>query len=201
LAGLWWKRADLSDVHKDCAHRGENRKRGSDVTLGDLLRLRLTWFAFSFFFFSTLVVGALQNYAPSLFRDLYGVSLATGTSALTAYLIGGAAGVATGGFFAGRDKGQEHLVAISFLASAVLALILALSLVPNWGLIGIMTAMGFGVGFSGPSRDMLVRKCAGARLGFWPRRGGAFHSHVLSRRLGERRQGTHHDAKFKVPSR
>jgi len=165
LAGLWWKRADLSDVQIDSAHNVEDRKRGSDVTLGGLLRLRLTWFAFSFFFLSTLVLGALQNFAPSLFRDLYGVSLATGTSALTAYLIGGAAGVATGGFFAGRDKGQEWLVTISFLAAAALALVLAFSLVPNWGLIGIMTLMGFGVGFSGPSRDMLVRRCTAARLG------------------------------------
>jgi len=64
------------------------RDRGRRVGLRDLIKLRLTWFAFTFFFFSTLVFGALQNFAPSLLRDLYGFSLAAATSALTAYLLG-----------------------------------------------------------------------------------------------------------------
>jgi MFS family permease len=135
------------------------------VTIAGLLKLRLVWFAFSFFLFSTLVLAALQNFAPSLMRDLYGLSLAAGASALTAYLIGGAAGVATGGFLAGGAKREERIVGLAFLASAVLAVVLAFSIAPGWTVIGVMALMGFGVGLAGPSRDMLVRKCAGARLG------------------------------------
>ncbi len=166
LATLWWKRAELSNaVTGEHATHGGHRQRGSGVGLRSVLKLRLTWFAFSFFFFSTLGFGALQNFGPSLLRHLYGLSLAAGTSALTAYLIGSAAGLATGGFLAGAARGQEKLVGFSFLCSAALAFVLSLSLVPGWTVIGIMALMGFGVGIAGPSRDMLVRQSTAARLG------------------------------------
>jgi MFS transporter, FSR family, fosmidomycin resistance protein len=158
LATLFWKRNELAGLVK-------RKERGSDVGVGDLLKLRLTWFAFSFFFFSTLIFGALQNFAPALLNDLYGLSLAAATSSLTAYLIGSALGLVTGGFLASAAKGQERLVGLCFLGSAVLALILASAVLPNWMVIGVMAFMGFGVGIAGPSRDMLVRQSAAARLG------------------------------------
>ncbi len=158
LATLVWKRERL-------ASQPTHRKHGGSVGLRGLLNLRLTWFAFSFFFFATVGFGALQAFAPSLLRDLYGLSLGAATSALTAYLVGGAAGLATGGFLAGAAKGQEKLVAFAFLCSAALALLLAFAIVPGWAVIGIMALMGYGVGIAGPSRDMLVRKSTAARLG------------------------------------
>jgi MFS family permease len=166
LAALWWKRGELSNaLAGELSSHEARRDRPGGVGLGALLKLRLTWFAFTFFFFSTLVFGALQNFAPSLLGNLYGLSLAAATSALTAYLFGSAAGLASGGFLAGATKGQEKLVGFSFLCSAALALLLAFSLVPGWAVIGIMAVMGFGVGIAGPSRDMLVRKSTAARLG------------------------------------
>ena len=165
LSGLWWKRDELSNALVDASRDTGKRARGSDVTVSGLLKLPLVWFAFSFFFLSTLVLAALQNFAPSLMRSLYGLSLAAGTSALTAYLIGGAAGVAMGGFLTGDNRNEERIVGLAFLTSAVLALILAFSLTPRWAVIGVMALMGCGVGLAGPSRDMLVRKCAAARLG------------------------------------
>jgi predicted MFS family arabinose efflux permease len=166
LTALWWKREELSDTLNHERARQESRaSKGGDVGLRGLLQLRLTWFAFSFFFFSTLVLGALQNFAPSLLRDLYGLSLAAGTSALTSYLVGGAVGLAAGGFLAGASKGQEKLVAFCYFCAAMIALLLAFSVVPGWSVIGIMAVMGFGVGIVGPSRDMLVRKSTAASVG------------------------------------
>jgi MFS family permease len=158
LVTLLWKRAELSGHVK-------RQERGSDIGVADLLKLRLTWFAFTFFFFSTLIFGALQNFAPALLNDLYGLSLAAATSSLSAYLIGSAAGLVAGGFLANTSKGQEKLVGLCFLGSASLALLLAFAIVPGWSVIGIMALMGFGVGIAGPSRDMLVRQSAAARLG------------------------------------
>ena len=160
LATLWWKREELAHQASD-----PETPRKKTTSIADLLRLRLTWVSFTFFFFYTLGFGALQNFAPSLLRDLYGLSLTMATSALTAFLVGGAAGLATGGFFAGAEKGQEKLVGLSFLGSAGIALILASVLVPGWAVIGIMVLMGFGIGIAGPSRDMLVRKSTVSRLG------------------------------------
>jgi len=160
LATLWWKREVLVQQAPDL-----ETPRKKPARIVDLLRLRLTWVSFTFFFFYTLGFGALQNFAPSLLRDLYGLSLTIATSALTAFLIGGAAGLAVGGFFAGAEKGQEKLVGLSFLASAAIALLLAAVIVPRSAVIGIMALMGFGVGIAGPSRDMLVRKSTVSRLG------------------------------------
>ena len=165
LVSLWWKRAELSNEPAgDLPGRGTHRK-GSSVRLVTVLKLRLTWLAFSFFFFSTLVFGALQNFGPSLLRDLYGLSLAAATSGLTAYLIGSAAGLVAGGFLTSAAGNQEKLIGFCFFGSAALALLLAFSVVPPWSVIPIMSVMGFGVGLVGPSRDMLVRQSAAARLG------------------------------------
>jgi MFS family permease len=160
LATLVWKRAELTDggpLHETPYKR--------TMAVRDLLALRLTWVSFSFFFFYSLGFGALQNFAPSLLQDLYGLSLAVATSALTAFLVGGAAGLAAGGFVAGTVKGQERLVGLAFLGSAGIALLFSSLIVPSWAVIGAMTLMGFGIGLAGPSRDMLVRKSTVSRLG------------------------------------
>jgi len=165
LSTLLWRSGDLSDALDARGSEHGNRKRSSGVSLFGLLKLRLTWFAFGFFFFSTLVLGALENFAPSLLRDLYGLSLAAATSGLTFYLVGSAAGLLVGGFLVSSDAGQEKLVGLCFLGSAALALLLAFAVAPSWSVIGIMAVMGFGVGIASPSRDMLVRKSTVARLG------------------------------------
>ncbi len=166
LALLWWKRDVLADeLSKDSPQADGKPKEKYEGSLLDLIKLPLVMFAFFFFFFSTLVFGALQNFAPSLFRELYGLSLAVATSALTAYLLGSAAGIATGGFLASGERGQEKLVTAVFLIGAVLAVVLALSIIPGWSVIGVMAVMGFCIGMAGPSRDMLVRKATAAKLG------------------------------------
>jgi len=160
LATLLWKRVELSEQAR--VHEREKKKSSS---IRDLLGQRLTWVAFTFFFFYSLGFGALQNFAPPLLSDLYGLSLTVATSALTAFLFGGAAGLLAGGFFAGATKGQEKLIGLAFLCSAAIAAALGLAIVPRWAVIGTMAVMGFGIGLAGPSRDMLVRKSTVARLG------------------------------------
>src|SRR5262249_53940346 len=56
VSTLWWRRADLSDALEGTHDKPE--KTVSSVSFVGLLKLRLTWFAFGFFFFSTLVLGA-----------------------------------------------------------------------------------------------------------------------------------------------
>ena len=73
LSGLWWKRDELSNALSGASRDAAKRARGSDVTISGLLKLPLVWFAFSFFFLSTLVLAALQNFAPSLMGALYGL--------------------------------------------------------------------------------------------------------------------------------
>jgi MFS family permease len=138
-----------------------------DATASGLafLRFGAVWMCFLFFLFATGAFGVLQSYAPAVLGQVYGLALALATAALTAYLLGAAAGTVAGGFVAGKVEHNDRVIALALGASAAIALLLALDVVPSWSVIGFMACMGFGVGIATPSRDMLVRKAATSRFG------------------------------------
>ncbi|MBL0141064.1 MAG: MFS transporter [Betaproteobacteria bacterium] len=129
------------------------------------LRVPVVWMCFVFFFFTVMAFGILQNFAAPIFERSYGLSLALATSGLTAYLLGSAAGTGTGGFFASQSNTQERNVAVALGVAALCAIALATGMAPAWGIVVLMGIMGFGAGFSGPSRDMLVRRAATSTFG------------------------------------
>ncbi len=121
---------------------------------------------FSFFFVTTLALGVLQTFSPALLNKVYGLSLAAATSCLTAYMLGGAAGILAGGVLASRSGGSHDRVITGALSlSTLCALILAMAIVPAWSVVALMAVLGFGVGLAGPSRDLLVRQAATAGFG------------------------------------
>ena len=124
------------------------------------------WLCFSFFFVTTLALGVLQTFSPALLNKVYGLSLAAATSCLTAYMLGGAAGILAGGVLASRSGGSHDRVITGALSlSTLCALILAMAIVPAWSVVALMAVLGFGVGLAGPSRDLLVRHAATAGFG------------------------------------
>ena len=129
------------------------------------LGLPVVWMCFAFFLLAVMAFGGLQNFAPPIFERAYGVTLAFATTGLTAYLLGNAAGTATGGFFASKGEHQDRLVAIALGAAALCAISLATGALPAWSIVAVMALMGFGAGFSGPSRDILVRRAATSTFG------------------------------------
>ncbi len=137
----------------------------ANVSFFDILRQPLVWAAFAFFFFATFGFGALQNFAPSLLKELFNLSLGAATSALSIYLVGSACGLVLGGFLAKPGNKHEGYVALSFGVGATIALLLSMLPFPPWLVLPTMAAMGFAVGIAGPSRDLLVRTATKARLG------------------------------------
>jgi len=125
----------------------------------------VVWMCFAFFLVAVMAFGGLQNFGPPVLERVYGVSIALATSGLTAYLLGSAAGVAAGGFFASRGEHQDRLVAVALASAALCSVGLASGAAPTWSLVALMGMMGFGVGFSGPSRDILVRRAATSTFG------------------------------------
>jgi MFS family permease len=158
LAFLVLNRRVLADA------RVEPAEKKSSGTF-DFLGAGVIWMSFLFFLLAVMAFGALQNFAPPVFERTYGVTLALATTGLTAYLLGNAAGAATGGFFASRGDRQERLVAYALGGAALCAVALASGAVPAASLVVFMALMGFGVGFAGPSRDMLVRRAANSISG------------------------------------
>ncbi len=129
------------------------------------LRVGAVWMCFLFFLTSIIGLGALQNFAPSVLGHVYGLPLTAAASALTAYLLGGAAGILAGGFLAVRSEAHERIVAGLLLVAALLAVVLATGSVPHDLVIPMMGLIGFCTGSASPSRDLLVRRAAMERFG------------------------------------
>ena len=129
------------------------------------LGLGAVWTCFLFFLVSTMAFGALQNFGPPVFRQSYGLPLGAAASALTAYLLGSAAGIVVGGFLAARREAHDRLIALGLSATALAALVLASGAVPAWSVLPAMAFIGFCTGGATPSRDLLVRRAALARAG------------------------------------
>jgi MFS transporter, FSR family, fosmidomycin resistance protein len=129
------------------------------------LRVSAVWMCFLFFFASMMGLSALQNFAPSVLGHVYGLPITAAASALTIYLLGGAAGIAAGGFLAARYEAHERVVAVFLISAALLALTLATGGVPHPAVTPLMAVFGFFTGTATPSRDLLVRRAAMERFG------------------------------------
>src|SRR5882762_7254789 len=128
-------------------------------------RVGAVWMCFFFFLASIIGFGALQNFAPSVLNHVYGLPLTAAASALTLYLLGGAAGILAGGFLAARYEAHERVVAALLVTAALMALVLATGSVPGFLVTPLMALVGFCTGTATPSRDLLVRRAAIERFG------------------------------------
>ena len=76
----------------------------------------------SFFLLITSAFGAIQNFASPILQALYGLTITSAASALSAYLFGGAGGILLGGFLAKKGD-QERLISVALGFAAALAII------------------------------------------------------------------------------
>ncbi len=162
LAAFWLRR----DTIAEAAHRaGAKETTEPQVSAFAFLGSGAVWMCFLFFMFVTMAIAAQQNFGPSVLNHVYGMSAAASASALTALLLGGAAGVATGGFLVARYESHDRLIAVVLVLAAGLALLIATGGAPVWSVTALMAGIGFFAGLAGPSRDMLVRRAAITRFG------------------------------------
>jgi MFS family permease len=164
LALVIWQR-DLLHVPVLHAQTERGVQHGPQAGAFAFLSSTGVWLCFAFFLVTTLALGALQNFGPALLHNMYGLSLVTATSGLTAYMLGGAAGIVAGGFLASRSGSHDRVIIMALGLSAVCAVVMALGVIPPWSVLGVMAVLGLGVGLAGPSRDLLVRHTATAGFG------------------------------------
>ena len=94
------------------------------------------------------------------------MSLAVATGGLTAYLLGSATGIVTGGFLAARSEHNEwHYRGRARSVRHDGDRDRGSGCAARWMLLPLMVLMGFGVGVAGPNRDLLVRRAATSRFG------------------------------------
>lgn len=131
----------------------------------DFLQVPAVWLCFAFFALTAMALGALQNYLPAAGGHLFGLPAAGAALALTAYMLGNAAGTLTGGFVAAGKVSRDGLVAAMLGLAALLAAVVATGWVPGWSVAPLLGLIGFASGMAGPSRDLMVRHAATARFG------------------------------------
>ena len=112
---------------------------------------------FGYFVFIAVGFIAIQNFGVATLIALYGTSAAFASAALTAYLIGAAAGIFTGGFVAARFQRHDLVAVAGMLVSALLVFLLAAAWMPAGLLTALLAVTGFASGVTNPSRDLIVR--------------------------------------------
>lgn len=155
---LWRYRALL-----DTGHHAHAAKQPGHGAL-DFMRVGAVWMCFAFFFLITAAFGAIQNFATPILQNLYQLPLGLAATALSTYLLAGAGGILVGGFVA-QKQANDRIIAVVLGIAALLAVLLAASVVPGWAVLPLMAGIGFFSGVAGPSRDLLVRRAATARFG------------------------------------
>ncbi len=112
---------------------------------------------FAYFILFSLCIVGTQTFSVPALQSLYGVPLALATTGLTAFLLGGAGGILAGGFLANRTESHAQVAGLGMLCAALFAFLIASGGVPSILVTLVLALMGFCLGMTGPSRDMLVR--------------------------------------------
>ncbi len=153
---LWWRRHDIDDR----SAAGALVKLGSAATPVHalaFLRLPSVWLCFSFFFWSTAALSAIQSFAGPALAVVYGLPLSSAAYVVTAYMLCSAAGMVLGGYLVARDARLERNIAMAMALAATLLLLVASGWLSPLGAAAATALAGVGSGLAGPSRDMLIK--------------------------------------------
>ena len=103
------------------------------------LKLPSVWLCFSFFFWTTAALSAMQGFAGPALARIHGLPLSATAFVVTGYLFCGAAGMVAGGFVVARHQTLERTIALAMSAAALLLLLVATGVLPS-ELAGVVAA-------------------------------------------------------------
>jgi MFS family permease len=124
------------------------------------LKLPSVWLCFSFFFWTTCALSAIQSFASPALQAIYGLPLAVTSLVVTGYMLAGAAGMVIGGFLVAKVDRLERTIAVCLVGSGVLLALVGLGWWPGSAAVLVAAVAGLGTGIAGPSRDMLIKRAA-----------------------------------------
>ena len=117
---------------------------------------------FVFFCVLTIATVGLQTFLPTALNAAFDLPIAIATSAVTTYLLGGTAGIVAGGFLAARFARHDLVAGAGLGLAAVVVAAIAATAPPPGALLPLLALVGFAVGGTGPSRDLIVRRATPA---------------------------------------
>lgn len=176
MAGVWaaivlvimlWCREDLNDgamsVKVSSSHDGQPSDASKRVEREHplaFLKLPSIWMCFSFFFWTTAALSAIQSFASPALQQLYGLPISLASTVITGYMACGIVGMVMGGFLVARTMHLERVIAVCLVLSAACLVLVASQVLSPMAALVVASAAGFGTGLAGPSRDMLIRLAA-----------------------------------------
>jgi len=140
--------------------RAAGRKVAGPGSLADDLRILFQGpilMAFAYFVLIATALIGMQTFSVSAMMAAHEAPLAIATGALTGFLLGGATGILAGGIVADRTRRHDLVAASGLTSAAALTAVLAGAALAAPALMPVMALIGFSVGITNPSRDMLVR--------------------------------------------
>lgn len=133
---------------------------GGEPATFAFLRLPSVWLCFSFFFFSTCALSAVQSFAGPALSKMYQLPLSTTAYIVTGYMVAGALGILSGGFLVARTTHLERVIGACLAAAALLLALVGSGVLPGLLAMAATALAGFGAGLAGPSRDMLIKRAS-----------------------------------------
>ncbi|WP_310459952.1 MFS transporter [Sphaerotilus sp.] len=163
LVLLFLNRDAIDDRQGAWSHQRAGAK--VDPSLADehpmaFLRLPSVWLCFSFFFWTTAALTAIQSFASPALGKMYGLPASATAYVVTGYMLCGAVGMVIGGFLVPRVARLERTIAVAMALSAALLLLAGTGWLSGMASAAAAALAGLGTGLAGPSRDMLIKRAA-----------------------------------------
>jgi FSR family fosmidomycin resistance protein-like MFS transporter len=150
---------DALDDHHQPATAGSHQAHQPEHPMA-FLKLPSVWLCFSFFFWSTVALTAVQSFASPALGRIYGLPVSATAFVVTGYMLCGALGMVAGGFLVARAQRLERTIALAMALAAVLMVLAGSGWLPPLLASAATALAGIGTGLAGPSRDMLIKKAA-----------------------------------------
>jgi MFS family permease len=144
-------------VERDGPARGGVYHGGGLIANAQMLFSPPMLAAFAYFALLATALVGVKTFAVTAMVAMYAVPLSLATGALTAYLLGNAAGILAGGLIADRTPRHDLVAVAGIVAAAALMLAMASGALIPALLPVVLASSGFFMGITAPSRDMLVR--------------------------------------------
>ncbi len=155
LAVMVWSHRDYIVDHR-VKVRAAAAVGGAKVGFGLFFQTSML-LCFAYFSLIAINTVGIQQMAVPAWTEMFGVTERYAAFCLIVFVVGSAAGMLVGGFFADSVKRHDLVAALGLLAAGALTIPIATQLVTPMLLVPLLALAGFAGGTTNPSRDMIVR--------------------------------------------
>ncbi len=128
--------------------------------LAGLLLAPAILLCFAFFFFNSIAYSSYTSFGPTALMALYDLPMVAASGVLTAFFVGVTLGTLAGGAAAARTREHGAVTAAGCAFAALFSAVIAWAVLPAALITACAALVGFGLGSTAPSRDILVREAA-----------------------------------------